>query len=576
MNYHIEIRINNKDGQEYAKRYFAYFSDSEKPYDLKAYIIGPNGKTIQKLRSREVKTIDNVSLNNSFYEDSKLMGFYMSQNEFPYTLVYSYDKNVSNYFRIPLLTNLYRDIPTKKIIATVDLPRDFPVRYETQHMDSVRVDTTENEIHFRFVGHYTNTTPTEYLAPPASYFDPEIRVIPEYFKYGIRHSQKTWKDFGQWQYDLLEFREELPENEKQKISQLIKGVTDTTEKIKILYHYLQDETRYVNVAIQHGRLTPKDASYVAQNKYGDCKALSNYFRAVLSYAGISSDYTIINAGSKIDTLDRRLPFTQFNHAILYVPRKDTSSLWLDCTSKYAFGYLGTFTQNRYALVTENNNSHLLHTPALKPADVLTTRRISLTYKLIQNWTAIDINNTYRGPAYQELASFKRFYNGSVKEKIMKFFIPNAVMESYDLNLVNRDSAKIQLQFKAHSNKTYVKYGQDILVRNIALSIPDLEKPSKRKLPVQINFPIYKIDSIRYNIPYGYRISSIKKDTTLVTSFGTYESKISTTDSSFVVTKNFLLKPGTYPLRSYPALYRFLNTASKNEHKFNVLLTKKNQ
>ena len=153
------------------------------------------------------------------------------------------------------------------------------------------------------------------------------------------------------------------------LAQMLVIVTNKQEQIKILYHYLQDETRYVNISIKTGGLKPFPAAFVTEKKYGDCKALTNYMKAMLSHIGITSYYSKIFAADAVKNIDKSFPSQQFNHVILCVPfEKDT--IWLDCTSKGPFNYLGTFTQNRDAYIIKKNSSFFAKTPVLKFKDVL--------------------------------------------------------------------------------------------------------------------------------------------------------------------------------------------------------------
>ena len=98
---------------------------------------------------------------------------------------------------------------------------------------------------------------------------PSVTIIPVEYNYAISGSFKDWISYGNWQFDLLQGLNELPDIEKSKILTLIKDIKDEKEKMKILYHYLQDETRYINITIETGGLKPYSATYVSTNKYGD-------------------------------------------------------------------------------------------------------------------------------------------------------------------------------------------------------------------------------------------------------------------------------------------------------------------
>ncbi|MBN2639143.1 MAG: DUF3857 domain-containing protein [Bacteroidales bacterium] len=576
VNYLVKILINNRDGEDYAHVVIPFYMEDEKPKNIEAVVTDVNGNILQKLKKKDINSIENTS-DEAFHDDTKKVYFFMGQNKFPYILTYSYEQTISNYFDLVPDIKYFNGIPAKKIIVKASVPIDFSTRYKTAFMDSVKIDTINNHVYFNISGHYTKVIKPEVYTNPDSVPLPTAYIIPQEFKYGRELSQKTWKDLGQWQYNLLKNLNELPFDEQQKISQLVAGIHDTTEIIKTLYHYLQDQTRYVNVAIKRGRLKPYPASYVAENKYGDCKALSNYFKSLLDFVGIPSAYAIIRAGTKFRKIDRNLPTPQFNHAIIYIPRKDSNNIWLDCTSKLAFGYVGTFIQNRNALVIENNASKLIKTPALTPQKVLTTRKAIFNYDLNSTASA-DISYKFRGMMYQNLYYTKRENNALDNKYIMKYLISKGgfTMDKYTLTQPDRDSAFMVLHFDAHSNNIYKKFGNDILVVNFNIITNDLERPKNRKVPIDISYPDYMIDSITYNIPEDYKISGMRNDTTINTKFGEYSIKLIQKNSAIMVVKKYLLNSGNYPLSEYSKLYRFIKDIYKSESKVIVVLTRKNQ
>src|SRR5204863_1638703 len=71
---------------------------------------------------------------------------------------------------------------------------------------------------------------------------------------------------------------------------------------------------------------------------------------------------IINAEYDQEPVDPNFPKNEFDHAILCVPgQKD--SVWLECTSPTSeFNELGTFTENRYALLITDAGGVLVPTP----------------------------------------------------------------------------------------------------------------------------------------------------------------------------------------------------------------------
>mgnify|MGYP004148847079 FL=1 len=98
-------------------------------------------------------------------------------------------------------------------------------------------------------------------------------------------------------------------------------------------------------------------------KYGDCKGLTNYTKALLSAVGVESYYTVVHAGGQMKSFDADFPSMQGNHVFLNVPL-DEEEVWLECTSqKTPVNYLGTFTDNRNVLKVTPQGGELVRTKA---------------------------------------------------------------------------------------------------------------------------------------------------------------------------------------------------------------------
>jgi transglutaminase-like putative cysteine protease len=98
---------------------------------------------------------------------------------------------------------------------------------------------------------------------------------------GYKGEMNSWQEFGKFQYILNSKRDELPANIIQQVNELTAGASDNAEKVKLLYAFLQKNTRYISVQLGLGGWQPIEASRVAQTGYGDCKALTNYMHSLL-------------------------------------------------------------------------------------------------------------------------------------------------------------------------------------------------------------------------------------------------------------------------------------------------------
>ena len=144
------------------------------------------------------------------------------------------------------------------------------------------------------------------------------------------------------------------------------AVDDRAKEI-IIYNYLKKNFRYVSIQLGIGGFKPTSAEITDERKYGDCKALSNYMMAVLNCLNIKSYVALVNAGPRQEAVDEDFPCNRFNHMIVCIPG-EKDSVWLECTSRTTdFGVLGSFTENRNALlITDSIGGVLVPTPRSRP------------------------------------------------------------------------------------------------------------------------------------------------------------------------------------------------------------------
>lgn len=570
--YSFEIRINNRDGDKYAEVSIP-FNRMNKVFGIDAAIIDNSGKKVQELKKNDITEHSEYS-DMSFYTDSYVKEFKLRNHTYPYTLKYSYRIESSQFmFLTHWLPVIDNNVPTLEASLTLNVPLGYKLKYHSNRLDSPKIDTLQVRMQYKWQASYTNPVSSENWSPSLLQYFPYIEIVPENFMYENEGSHENWITFGNWNLSLLKGMDDLPESEKVIIHSLTDTILGEKEKIRKLFHYLQDATRYINVSIKTGGMKPYPASYVAEKKYGDCKALANYFKSCLSVISINSFYTTINAGAENEPIDTAVPSQQFNHIILYIPLKQ-DTLWVDCTSDLAFGYLGTFTQNRLALVLSNDASALVMTPKLSFEDVQEKRKIIATISPSGELKA-NYRNIYRGNKYEIISTLKTELNETQRRQ----YINDRVIDdgfqlgTYTISNPERDIPEIILEFTASSGQMLKEYGNESLLKIIPLRLLYLEEPKKRKLPVQINYPILKIDSSEYLIPENYKTTTIPQNRSYHSKYGDYQVSFLENGKTVTAVKQIKINPGTYPIAEYPDFYSFIMKILESENSFYITLTK---
>ncbi|WP_163715734.1 DUF3857 domain-containing protein [Mangrovibacterium lignilyticum] len=567
------IQINNRAGEKYGRIRIEH-SDISKISKLEAHLETISGQVIRKLSNAEIKEHSAIS-DISFYDDNRVTEFTLKHNRYPYIVEYSYERKVTEFlfldYWIPVLD---MQIPTHEATLTVNIPIDYKLKYSAHDIEEPEIESSGKTTQYIWKATYNVLAEAENFAPDLSQIVPCLKVVPKEFNFQKRGSFESWVEYGDWQVDILKQLNELPEWEKQHIHRLTDGITDERQKVKVLYHDMQDATRYVNISIETGGMKPHPASYVAENKYGDCKALSNYFKSVLDVIGIKSYYVKIYAGNPCRPIDQSFPSQQFNHVILMVPlEKDT--LWLDCTSDGPFNYLGTFTQNRYAFVVEQGNSHFEKTPAMQLADVAESRTICVGFPE-KGSSAVSFSGNYKGDLFEKFRQLDSSYSQADQDRIFRNYLleDGFELQDYSIRNLGRDTCRIEVEYETVNHHLYKTYGNEILVSNIPINVPDFEKPEERQFPVQIDDPVCRYDTVTYAIGEGYQVDALPEVKVLETTFGTYTIQFDKSGNQVVVCKQLTIYPGTHSLEAYPAFYSFIKEVKTVENSPLLILTKK--
>jgi hypothetical protein len=537
-----------------------------------ALILDIKGNTIRKLKKRELITRNNLSY-QAFYQDDLITEINLYWSEYPYRVEYSYSIEEEEYLFLALWTPLYKaNVLTIDGSLEVDLPYDYPIRISA----SEELFFKESEQGGRKILSWKSTmlkweSRDEIYSSPMEF--PTVKIVPEKFKYGERGKSESWSSFGNWLDQLNKGTDQLTLQEKWTVEKLIDGNNNRNEIIKSIYHYLQDQTKYVSVAIDVGGLKSYPASYVCENKYGDCKALTTYMKAMLKSVGIESFYTIIKAGEKSTEIDINFPSQQFNHVILMIP-SEIDTLWLENTSNtLPFDYIGAFTQNRHALAINGEKSHLVKTPALSIDDVLLERCYSFQ-ATGNNEVQIDIDVTLRG---KEFDSFRYFISEKDEERQedevrRQNGVKNFKINSWNVVGFHRDSTFLKLNVQGISSSIIRQIGTFQVINPLRIALPDFEKPNERKLDVNINFPLNKSDKSVYNLQqFEKNEIQVPEKINIKNKYGLYSVDYSQKGYELIIDEKFTLFVNKILIEEYDDFFEFIDSINKYKKKNAIII-----
>jgi len=353
---------------------------------------------------------------------------------------------------------------------------------------------------------------------------PVVRfALDRFYLAGVEGSGATWQEFGNWyKSKILAGTEKLPPEAKADILQLIGNESDTRKKIQKIYQYVQNRTRYISVQIGIGGWKPMDAASVHKFGYGDCKALTNYTKALLALAGIPSNYTLIYAHKRRQHIDKDFVCVAGNHAILNVPLPN-DTIWLECTSQnMAYNLVTPDTHDRDALSIGENETSIVHTPVLNAST--NKRKNSSTITLQPNGNISGkLRSTYEGRYYlyhlAEATTSETEFRKNVLEDLTEF---QELKIQHTRRLNDRENASYQRDLEFTASKYCKKVGTELLLRAIPYDLVGLglEKDNSKYGRHAIEGD-EQLDEVLFELPKGYIIKDLPVAVEKNSIFGKY-------------------------------------------------------
>ena len=563
------ITILNKSGDKHSSIYQHYDNDT-KITKLSAFVYNQSGSEIKKYSKSKFIDVSAVS-GGTLYSDSRVKFVDYTPISYPYTIVFESEYKTSSTGFIPRwfpMTDYY--VAVEKSSYKLNNPKQITIRKKEKSFANYKVKDISSNFTINYLLENQSAIKKERLALPSRDFMPYLILAADDFSLkGTKGKASNWEEFGKWMYkSLLEGRDVINEPTKTEILELTKEIDDPIEKAKIVYDYVQNKTRYISVQVGIGGWEPIAASEVDKVGYGDCKGLTNYTKALLGVAGVTSYYTVVYAKEKRN-LDKNFTSIQGNHVILNIPNGG-NDVWLECTSQIMpFGFLGDFTDDRDVLVVTEEGGIIKRTAVYK--DEENYQKIEATIQLTSDTNLkATVKRVSTGIQFDD----KYYYNRLSKEDLDKKYIEdvwdynnNLSILSTDLN-VDKDSITLEENVEVSLESFATSNEQDYLFRvNIFNKLDYIPKRYRnRKLPLRISSGFKDEDIYHFTLPKGYVIDVLPPEKIIDTKFGAYKVVFTKVDKThFTYYRMFILKENTYPKEDYSAYRSFLRSITKYDN-----------
>lgn len=571
------ITILNEEGAEYSE-YYNFYNKLEDLSNISGSLFDAFGK---KQKNVKKKDIGDVSYKDGFslMRDDRIKrhNFYCSQ--YPYTVEYEDEQELDGIFFLPHWQPMSdEDYAVQQSKFIVETPANYNLRYKQfNYPGNPTITTNSNRNIYTWEIKNTKGIKHEILSPPFNELSPGVYTAPTEFEIaGYKGNMSSWQNLGQFILSLNKGRDQLPENVKQDVHNLVNGITDTKQKVDLLYHYLQNNTRYVNISLGIGGWQPFDANYVAANRYGDCKALSNYMVSLLKEANIKANYVLVKSGNVSKGLWEDFPAPYFTHVIVCVPNgKD--SIWLECTSQTdATGFMGSFTGNRKALLIDEDGGHVVNTPVYTSKDNVQLRKVNATIDETGSLTA-EVNTYFSGIEQELQHSLIHDANKEQRDKYLNraLNLPTYAVDKYDYKETQAPVPSVDEYLHITSPGYASITGKRLFLQPNLFNKSQikLSKDEERKYNIEYPFASAETDSIEITVPAGYTPESIPSNVSIENKFGRYSLSFKVTNNKIEVVRKQIVDKNVFPPSEYTELVKFYDNMYKADRSKIVFVKK---
>lgn len=563
---HKAITALNKRGSRLLVFRASYKEGSTKIKDIELKYYDKDGKVLREVSKKDIEDIAAYD-GFSMITDYRIKYFEYESTSFPISVEWKYTLESKNTLLIPPW------VPIEAFGQSVELSTyrnggDVNDHYE-QNLDGPNITKKTGYYSCEDIPAYTS----EPLSPSIYDIVPYVLFSPRTFVYEGYDGQFTnWQELGKWRYDnFIQDRNNLKASDvRQELDEIINGETDPEAIARMIYDYVQETTRYINISLDEGGVRPMKSQDVHTKKYGDCKALSFYMKSLLDIYNVNSNYVEVYADGdfKKSYIPEFCSATQGNHIILNIPLgQDTA--WVDCTSnELPFNFLGDFTDDRLAMMVTENGGKIVKTPNYSAQYNNVTAETKLA--IDQNGeTELESTIKSTGIPMKERLFLQKISDDDWEDRLKEHLfshLNNLEIKTKEKELIESDFEMIE-KYSLRTTDYGSIAGQYMILPLTfkKFSIPRLGKTKQRKYKIHIKrgYSNSSIQTIKIPEAYQYIDKPLKEN--IISDFGEYSMILKVENDSLVIKRSLIINEGIYSPERYVDIRSFFNAVLKNEN-----------
>lgn len=481
--------------------------------DVTVYV---NGSKAKHIRPR----YEYYSVENIFYSDARICFFSLPLEKRNSTSRVVIRKThldpqyfTSVYFTEPYLT----EKKTVRFVIPAWMKADL-LEYNFKGFDIRKSESTEGSD--RVITYTLANIPKpvrEARAPGSSYIRPHILVRCQEATPGSKHFVyfKSLKEQYSWYISLVRQVQDDQDLLRKKATELTSGLSSDMDKVKAIFHWVQQHIRYIAFEDGIAGFRPASAADVLRKQYGDCKGMANLTRGLLK--SLNLDARICWLGTNHIAYDYSTPSMAVDNHMICAWVYNGKKYFLDATeTNIGINEYAERIQGRQVLI-ENGDTYLLETiPATTPDQNVQREVAKLRFENIHDLKG-DVQLSFKGESRSDMLNrIERIKKDNLQKSLIAY-----------LSQSNQDYAIDNLQptsFSTPDSLLNIRY--QLHFRNAATAFDkelyadlDFRKEmdnfridaAKRQHDILLPYKEHIITEVELDIPAGYRLKTVPDD-----------------------------------------------------------------
>jgi tetratricopeptide (TPR) repeat protein len=367
------------------------------------------------------------------------------------------------------------------------------------------------------------------LDVPSVELEPEQPPWTEVLGHVHVSTYKTWEDVGKWYWGLVKDQFIPDDDVKRRAEALTKGLKDDAAKVRAIYDYVVQKTRYVALEFGIHGFKPYRCAQIFARGFGDCKDKATLIVTMLSALGIKATPVIVRTDLKGDIETSPASLAPFDHMIAYVPGLDW---YLDGTAEYTGSQeLPAMDRGALALQINEGAAKLVHLPDPPASASVSSHRIDATLAGDGN-AVIDWRTDVTGVEASEWRV--RFHAETTRKQRLQQMVGGVLPGSEITTVESGDLEDVEQRVTMHVKGKVPRFARadgDTLTVPLGRKehmVRDYAPLASRKLDVRAFAQWTQEDDWTVRLPAGVKVKTMPTPARGSSPFGAYEVTVEQT------------------------------------------------